>query len=669
MVYAKNGKLIYRYDGETLTIEPWGKDSLRVRATRLTQMPNEDWALLKADGEGTIETNGKEAQITNGRIKACVDEYGTLTFYNEKGTVLLQEHRRQLGKEYTPKSSVLLIDAREFKPMNGGDFELTMRFESLDKNEKIYGMGQYQQPYLDIKGMELELAQRNSQVSVPFHLSSRGYGMLWNNPAIGRACFGRNVMTYYAASTKALDYWITAGDTPAEIVENYAAVTGTVPMLPEYAAGFWQCKLRYQTQEELLDVAREYKRRGLPISIIVVDFFHWPNQGDWRFDPVYWPDPDAMIAELKEMGIELAVSVWPTVDYESENFEEMKELGYLVSVERGVRSSMTFIGRTLFYDTTNPEASEYVWNKVKKNYCDKGINVLWLDVAEPEYATYDFDNYRYSLGPNTQVGNIYPLLYTKAFYNGMKADGKELVSLVRSAWAGSQRYGALLWSGDVGSSFEYLRIQVTAGLSSGLAGFPWWCSDIGGFLGGYGDDPTFRELLVRWFQFGTFSPIMRLHGFRMPEQPQFGTTGGAVCRSGAPNEVWSYGDEVYETCKKYLAIRERLRPYIMDCMKQAHESGTPVIRPLFYDTPGDLDAWGVEDQYMFGPDILVAPILYEGQRTRELYLPEGASWKNAWTGETFDGGQSLSVEAAIDVIPLFVKADSQVDKEGVLNGI
>ena len=312
--------------------------------------------------------------------------------------------------------SSLEVEAREFKPIIGGDYELTMRFES-NPNEKIYGMGQYQQKFLDVKGAELELAHRNSQASVPFALSSLGYGFLWNNPAIGRVSFNKNITTMGRhVTTKKLDYWITAGDSPAEIEEAYASVTGTVPMMPDYAMGFWQCKLRYQTQEELLEVAREYKRRNLPISVIVVDFFHWPMQGEWKFDPTYWPDPDAMIKELKDMGIELMVSIWPTVDYRSENFNEMKSKGLLIRVDSGYPISMDFQGNTLHYDATNPEAREYVWEKAKKNYYDKGVKVFWLDEAEPEYTVYDFENYRYHLGPDIQVGNIYPVMYAKTFF-------------------------------------------------------------------------------------------------------------------------------------------------------------------------------------------------------------------------------------------------------------
>jgi alpha-D-xyloside xylohydrolase len=185
----------------------------------------------------------------------------------------------------------LEIEAREFKPILGGDFHLTARFESVDPNEKIYGMGQYQQPYLNLKGTDIELAHRNSQASIPFALSSLGYGFLWNNPGIGRAVLGKNTMSFEALSTKIMDYWIVAGDTPASIEEAYASVTGRVPMMPEYGLGFWQCKLRYENQEQILKVAREYKRRSVPLDLIVVDFFHWKHQGDWSFDPKFWPDP------------------------------------------------------------------------------------------------------------------------------------------------------------------------------------------------------------------------------------------------------------------------------------------------------------------------------------------------------------------------------------------
>jgi alpha-D-xyloside xylohydrolase len=652
----KDNKLLYRYDNERVIIEPWGNNSLRIRASRLPQMPKEDWALIPPSKRNpNIEINKCEAFITNGKIRAVINKIGKITFYNQKNEVLIEEYVRNRKDMMADTCSSIEVEGREFKPILGGDYKLSMRFVSNPK-EKIYGMGQYQQSFMDLKGADLELAHRNSQASVPFALSSLGYGFLWNNPAVGRVNFGKNITTWEAYSTKKLDYWITAGDTPAEIEEAYADATGKVPMMPDYAMGFWQCKLRYQTQEELLEVAREYKRRKLPISVIVVDFFHWPLQGEWKFDPTYWPDPDAMIAELKEMGIELMVSIWPTVDYRSENFEEMLNKGLLIRTDRGFRISMDFQGNTVHYDATNPEAREYVWKKAKENYYDKGVKVFWLDEAEPEYSVYDFDNYRYHLGPNVQIGNLYPLMYAKTFYDGMKEEGQEnIINLLRCAWAGSQKYGALVWSGDIHSTFASLRNQFAAGLNMGIAGIPWWTTDIGGFFGADINDPKFHELLIRWFQYGTFCPVMRLHGYRWPIQPQYGTTGGATCLSGAPNEVWSYSEEVYSICKKYLELREAMKPYVTRIMKEAHEKGTPVMRPLFYDFPDDTLCWENETQYMFGPDVLVAPVMEENQREHNVYLPKGSKWTDVWTQNIYEGGQTVSVAAPIDQIPLFTR--------------
>lgn len=620
-------------------------------------MPEEDWALCrKGDAEPDISYTEQGARIINGKIRAGITKLGKIMMYNAEGKLLLEEYCRNRRDLLDAKCSAIEVEAREFKPIQGGDYHLTMRFESVHKDEKIYGMGQYQQPYLDLKGLDLELAHRNSQASVPFALSSLGYGFLWNNPGVGRVVFGKNIMSFEAYSTKALDYWVTAGDTPAEIEEAYAAVTGTVPMMPEYGLGFWQCKLRYQTQEELLEVAREYKRRNLPIDVIVIDFFHWPKQGEWKFDPVYWPDPAAMVRELKEMGIELMVSIWPTVDKGCENYEEMLEKGYLIRTERGVRVGLDFQGATIHYDATNPEARDYVWNKAKKNYYDLGIKVFWLDEAEPEYTAYDFDNYRYHRGTNLQIGNTYPVDYARTFYEGMEREGQtNIINLLRCAWAGSQKYGALVWSGDIASSFESMRNQLAAGLNMGLAGIPWWTTDIGGFHGGNPDDPVFRELFARWFAWGTFCPVMRLHGDREPRQPQVGTTGGASCCSGAANEVWSYGEEVYDICQKFMEYRERMRPYTRKLMEEAHEKGTPVMRTLFYMYPEDCACWDVEDEYMYGPDVLVAPVLYAGQTKRNVYLPKGDDWVESATGREYRGGQCVEADAPLDVIPVFVR--------------
>ena len=648
MILTRDNLLICRYRNETVHVEPWGANAVRVRATKNPAFPENDWALASrpsAQAEITVSPEG--AVLTNGKIRLSLSNNGKITVYNQKDERILEEDTR--------KFCALKIEAREFRPIPGGDYHLTARFQSLDPNERVYGMGQYQQPYLNLKGTDLELAHRNSQASVPFMISSLGYGLLWNNPAVGRAVFGKNVTSFEAFSTQALDYWIVAGDTPAELIEAYGSVAGTVPMMPEYGLGFWQCKLRYQTQEELLHVAREYKRQGLPIDVIVIDFFHWPHQGDWKFDPAYWPDPKAMIEELKSMGIQLMVSIWPTVETDSENYEEMLENGYLIRCDRGVDASFTFFANTLPFDATNPEARGYVWAKVKEHYYDAGVRLFWLDEAEPEYNIYDFDNYRYYSGTCLQTGNIYPSCYSQAFYDGMKAAGQtNIVNLVRCAWAGSQKYGALVWSGDIPSTFGSMKNQLAAGLNMGIAGIPWWTTDIGGFYGGDPTNPEFQELFIRWFQWGAFCPVMRLHGDREPRQPQYGTTGGYFCASGADNEVWSYGPEAFEICKKYLRLREEMRDYTRKLMEEAHTKGLPLMRAMFVEFPDDPVCWELEEQYMYGDKYLVAPILNLGQRARKVYLPSGCGWRlSDGSQQIFSGGQWTEVRAPLDTMPVF----------------
>ena len=660
MLKQIGNKVYRRFDKELLCIQPWGKNSFRVQATQRHELIEDEdiSALLPAEEVSVkIYERGTDTVIENGKIICEITRTGKLRFLNQNGKLLLEEYERIRGMQEEGReefNSALEIVPRTFEPRQSTDnYRLTVRFEPVD-GEKLYGMGQYQQPYLDVKGCTLELAHRNSQASIPFALSSNGYGFLWNNPAIGAVTFGKNVTQWTAESTKQMDYWITAGDTPAEIEEAYANATGKVPMMPEYGMGFWQCKLRYQTQDEIMEVAREYHRRGLPVDVIVVDFFHWPHEGDWKFDLDYWPEPEKMVRELKEMGMHLMVSIWPTVDGESENYEEMEELGYLTRSEHGKRLGQ--LGNAAIIDVTNPDGREYVWSKIKKNYYEKGIHIFWLDEAEPEFTGYEFSHYRYFRGADMEVGNIYPKEYARMAYEGMEKEGQEnILNLLRCAWAGSQRYGTLVWSGDIDSSFRSLRNQLAAGLNMGISGIPWWTTDIGGFHGGNIHDPKFHEVLVRWFEFGAFCPVMRLHGFREPFKEPLGTTGGGKHNSGAENEIWSYGEEVYKICEKYIHLRERMRPYVRQIMEEAHEKGTPAMRPLFYDFPEDEKAWEIEDEYMFGPDLLVAPVLYEDQRERTLYLPEGL-WRNINDNREYEGGRTITVSAPLEQLPVFAKA-------------
>ncbi len=661
----EKGALIFRENGETLRIEAWGRDSLRVRSVVLGDVSDTNAALLEPEPvlrdvkiavpNGSFnEEDHRTATITNGKIsaKCYVQPWGNalrISFYKT-------DTREVLLEEIT-NGGALTRKARYFKHLGGDIYRLKVRFES-DPDEKLFGMGQYQQERMNLKGCNLELAHRNSQASVPFLLSDKGYGFLWNNAAIGEVHFGLDVTEWVAEETRQMDYWITAGDTPSDIIYNYTEVTGRAPKMPEYGLGYWQCKLRYYNQDQVLDIAREYHRRNIPVDVIVIDYYHWPRCGDWRFDEEYFPDPGAMIKELNDMGIECMVSIWPQVDIRSENYEEMKQQGLLVKSHSGVDVQMVFHGDNLFMDATNPRTRKYVWDKCRTNYGDLGIKTFWLDEAEPEFTGYDYENYRYAAGSVMEVGNIYPREYARLFFEGQRQQGQDsIVNLIRCAWVGSQRYGALVWSGDIMSTWEDFRKQIVAGLQMGIAGIPWWTTDIGGFHGGDVRTEEFKELLIRWFQFGCFCPVMRMHGSRLPHSKIINKAGEVREITGADNEIWSYGPEAYEVMKHFIEIREKLRDYTRSLMEEASKTGAPVIRALFYEFPDDKQTWDITDEYMYGGNLLVAPVCHQGMVQRDVYLPDGCGWVDAFTGEKYAGGQKITVDAPIDQIPVFYRTD------------
>ena len=551
---TEGNRIIWETAGELVYIEPYGRDAIRFRSSKSLRIDEALNLTLEepASPEGVIiEAEDEKACMTNGKIQVTITGDGTVTYRNTRtGKVLLEEYWID-GRVHTAP----LRRAREYRVTSGNQFKISLYFKA-EPGEHFYGMGQDANDCFDLKGSTVELLQKNGKCTIPYTYSSRGYGFIWNNPAIGRAEFVNNHTMWHVQCAKQIDYVVIAGDTPGEINEKFTAVTGRAPMLPEWAAGFWQCKLRYETQEELLQVAREYKKRGLPISVIVIDYFHWTMQGEWKFDPEKWPDPKAMVSELESMGIKLMVSIWPTIDPRSENYAYMREHNYILRGERGVDVVFMFFGPQTYVDTTHPGAREFFWSRAKKNYYDYGIRTFWLDEAEPEMRPYDYDNVRMYLGNGEEVSNIYCVGFAKAFYDGLKAQGEEVCNLVRCAWLGSQRYGVVLWSGDIASTFDSLRKQLKAGLNVAMCGIPWWTTDIGGFINGDPESEEFRELMIRWFEFGVFCPIFRLHGFRLPYPVRDILNPDGYCGSGGPNEVWSFGEEAYEIIRRYMYVRE-----------------------------------------------------------------------------------------------------------------
>jgi alpha-D-xyloside xylohydrolase len=645
------GALTWRAGHEVVRIEAWGPDSLRVRAA-LDHFIEDHGALAERPvAQATVKVVGSEASITVGAITAEVDAEGQVRFV-----------RTETGEELLAEQPIHFWwpGPRNFTSRGNGYQRLEQCFAAYE-GERLFGLGQHTHGRLDQKGLVVDLVQRNAEVSVPFVVSSRGYGLLWNNPAVGRVELGAGATRWVSDSARQIDYWVTAG-TPAQIASRYAGVTGHAPLLPEWAAGFWQSKLRYRTQDELVEVAREYQRRNLPVSVIVCDFFHWTQLGDWRFEPSEWPDPQAMVDELSAMGIRLMVSVWPSVSPLSANYQPMLDAGYLIASEAGPPHHADWPDRgstvrlpVSFYDSSNPDARHYLWEQLRANYYRYGIKVFWLDACEPEIKPGHVDNLRLAAGPGAEVLNRYPTDHARAVYEGMHSVGEtEVVSLIRSAWAGSQRWGAALWSGDIPATFESLAAQVRAGLNVGLSGIPWWTTDIGGFHGGDPDSPAYRELIVRWFQYGVWCPLFRLHGDRLPRRPL------SQAMSGGPNEVWSYGEDVYEILTGVLRLRQRIKPYVLEQMAVASREGVPPMRPLWFDFPLDPEAWAVDDEFCFGPRVLIAPVTELGARSRRVYLPDGATWTDPWTEETVEGGRWVDASAPLERIPVYLRDGAQL---------
>lgn len=634
--------------GEKVLIEPWGLNCVRVRATKNNDFSDKLSALIEPEEiDVKIEIDGNKKILINGNLRTEITDGGVISHFNSKtGKKLLSEPYKHVA------FPTINFPAREYKTLKSRLHKICLRFES-NKNERIFGLGQHQHGLMNQKGCVIELMQRNTEVTIPFLVSDQGYGFLWNNPAIGRVELANNLTRWIAEETEQIDYLVVAGDSYAEILECYSKATGFAPEMPEWALGFWQSKLRYRSQDELVNTAKEYIKRGLPLSVIVIDFFHWKHMGDWDFDPENWYDPVKLTKELEEIGVKAMISIWPSLNQLSNNYLPMKESGLLLENTTGVPVHFEFIDSDpkgpvyiTYYDPTNPKAKEYIWNQVEKNYYNKGIKIWWLDSCEPDIYPAHFENLKYHLGSGLEVGCMYPFHHQQAFFNGMKKNGeKDVVLITRSAWAGSQRFGTAVWSGDIESSFEILELQVAAGLNMAMSGLPWWNTDIGGFHSGYPHTPYFRELIVRWFQYALFTPIFRLHGCRLPFDKTYET--------GSPNEVWSFGDEAYEIITKYLKIREKLKPYLSSCFKITHEKGLPVMRPLFFDYSNDDETYKIDDQFLCGGELLIAPILKEKQTERKVYLPKGKKWINVWSGEEFNGGEYITVTAPIEQIPVF----------------
>ena len=642
-IELKDNKIYMTRAGEAVCVSACGKNSIRFQAAPSGKLIEQNWTLMPQEVPAKVWEEEDKAVLETGTMRAELTRDGKLTYFRD-GKQILREQ-----PEMTFNSGI-----RNYRNKGSHLWTARISFEA-NENEHFYGLGHEPTDCFDLKGCTYDLRHLNAKCSMPYVYSTLGYGFLWNQPSTGRCELACNRTRWTSDSTRQVDY-VVIGGSPREVAGTLADLTGHAPMMPDWATGFWQCKLRYETQEQVLSVARRYKELGIPLSVIVIDYFHWTEQGDYRYDPKYWPDPRAMADELHKMGIRLMVSMWPTINEKSENYQTMLDNNMLIRTVSGSNRVFDFYGPQAEIDPTNPETRKYVWQRLKENYVDNGVDLLWFDEAEPEIHPEHFDNLILSLGNGDEVGLIYPYYYAQLVYDGMKEMGRDdIVTLSRCAYIGAQKFGTLVWSGDIPSTFESLRKQVKSGLNMAMCGIPWWTTDIGGFYGGDIESDEFRELIVRWFQYGVFCPVFRLHGSRNGHD----RTRDIIEPSGGDNELWSFGDRDYEILRDLVFLRERLRPYIHDQMAIASKDGVPVMRPLIFDWPEDETCTSIGDEFLFGDDILFAPIVNRGETSRRVYLPAG-EWVFARDGKEYAGGQWITCTAEVNEFIAFVKKGASV---------
>lgn len=550
-------------------------------------------------------------------------ETGALVFTDADGNPILSEAAGQ-ARYNTKQDSV--------KPF--------CRF-TLSPGEALYGLGEYRDGHMNLRGKTRELIQFNTQAAVPVVNSTGGWGLVWTNPSRTLFRDSEEGMVLSSDYGNIVDYYVYSGKSLDELIASYRRLSGAMPMLPAWSLGYHQSRNRYHSDREVLDVARRMKEEQIPMGSIFVDYHHWGKYGtgSFRFDEYFFPDVDAMIDSLhRNYDTHIVLTVWPSFKPDTENYKKLNDKGYILGEAKAIDGYI--------YDVFNPDACE-MYRELCRPILNHDIDGWFLDGPEPDHVASFLPQKTY-LGEALRVRNLYPLLHSENFKKLLDEayPGKRHYMLTRCAWAGQQRYGTAVWSGDIPATMDELRLQITAGLNFTATGIPYWTTDIGGYLGGNPYDNEYREVFTRWFQYGTFCPIFRNHGRRYPGD----TT--------VPNELWAYGDTVKNICVDFIRLRYKLMPYIRSLATEVTLNHYTPMRLMAFDFPEDINVRDCKDQFMFGPSLMICPVTNTGARKRSVYLPAGADWYDFFTGELYEGGTTIDADAPLERIPIFVKAGS-----------
>lgn len=648
------------FDGSTIRVikYPAGEEFTKQSLSVIKQAESTDFSVSEEKNSVVIESS---------ELRVTVDQQtGQISFLKPDGAALLKEKAGGVQFE-------------EFNDAGNQTYSVTQSFV-LDKEEAIYGLGQMYQAKMSQRGLDVRMVQNNTEDFTSFMHSVKGYGLFWDNysPTIFKD--NQNQTSFISEVGEGIDYYFMYGEHADGVIGKMRELTGQAPMFPLWTFGYWQSKERYRTQDETVGIIEKYRELGVPLDGIIQDWQYWGNNYLWNameFLNVDFYDPEKMVNDIHDLNAHIIISIWSSFGPETKQYRELNEKGMLMDFSTWPQSgsqkwppNMDYPSGVKVYDAYHPEARDIYWKYLKEGLFSVGIDGWWMDSTEPDHLDKeedDFDNQTY-LGSFRKVRNAYPLMSVGGVYKHQReiTSDKRVFILTRSAFAGQQRYGAQTWSGDIIASWDALHAQIAAGLNFSLTGIPYWNSDIGGFfLWDYPnplDDPEYRELYVRWLQFGAFTPMMRSHG------------------TDAPREIFRFGeqgDPEYDAIEKFINLRYRLLPYMYSTSWQVTNNHSTMMRALVMDFPHDQKVHDRNDEYLFGKSILVAPVTkpmyfkeevqgsdtvnvqdFSKIKSEKVYLPAGTDWYDFWTGERYSGGTTVDKATPLDIIPLYVNAGS-----------
>ena len=618
-----------------LTVEPWSERIVHVRFHRergwrggynpavIAQPQTVAWNVSDTAAAVTLSTPALQVKVE----KAS----GKMSFLDAAGKLIVEETTAQ------PR----VLPAAEGAP-------LSQTF-GIDEHHATYGLGQHQGGQLDYRGSTVRLQQANRDVGVPMLVSSGGYGILWNNASVTQVDVAipqlAGQLVFRSEAGSGIDYHFIHGPALDDVVGGYRSLTGAAPMMARWTWGLWQSKERYRTQEELLSVAKRHRQMGVPFDAVVQDWQYWGKDG-WgshEFDQSRFPDPAAMVKALHADNVHTIISVWPRFDLGLANLAELDKAG---AVFKPTYQNVYPEGKGRWYDAYSAQGRGIYWSQIMRRLGTLGFDGWWLDGSEAELGG-EWGQMRTlttAQGPGAEVYNAFPLWHTTAVHEGARRDvpAKRTMILTRSAYAGQQRNGAITWSGDTHGNWNTFRRQIPAGLNFSLSGIPYWSADIGGFFGGSPKDPAYAELFTRWYQFGVFNPMFRVHG------------------TGDGKEIWQFPPATQKILLSFDQLRYRLLPYIYSVSHEVTQGNGTMMRPLAMDFRTDLGVLQITDQYMFGKALLVNPVVQPSTQVRTVYLPNGTDWYDFWTGSRHAGGQVIAAKADLATIPVYARAGSIV---------